>query len=542
MLTLSHQSHLRFLSVTGIVALLMISGCMRSQPEVIVITATFLPPTSVSAVANNPTPPSLPPISLSPVPNEPQSFPTPNPTRSDVRSNEPTEYIVQSGDTLSRIAATFNMSMDTILSANNLANPDLLSVGQVLVIPGAPEQETSTFKILPDSLVVRGPGSRLFDVAGFIAQQPGYIRFATDEVPISAANGLSIEQTMTAAQIVTMVAEDYSVDPRLLLTILEYRGGWLSNSAPDETERVYPITGATAIHADRRGLYRQLIWAANEINRAYYGWKYRGQNTLELEGGIRFRYGPGLNAGTVALQYFLSLNTPFAVWQNDISPQGFYRFYYAYWGDPFSGTRIDPLVPPNLVQPTLTFPFSPDETWFFTGGPHGGWGSGSAWSAFDLAPPDDLPDGSPFCYTSAYWVTAMAPGIIARGGRGAVVLDLDNDGDESTGWSILYLHIATEGRVAVGTTVNSGDPIGRPSCEGGFSTATHVHIARRFNGEWIPAFCHECLENDPRPPFVMNGWTLIGLQNQEYQGYLERDTDTRIAEQGRLNPLNQLSW
>jgi hypothetical protein len=35
--------------------------------------------------------------------------------------------------------------------------------------------------------------------------------------------------------------------------------------------------------------------------------------------------------------------------------------------------------------------------------------------------------------------------------------------------------------------VKTGDRIGHPSCEGGAANATHVHIARRYNGEWIPA-------------------------------------------------------
>ncbi|HBA92316.1 MAG TPA: hypothetical protein DCZ08_11435 [Anaerolineaceae bacterium] len=32
-----------------------------------------------------------------------------------------------------------------------------------------------------------------------------------------------------------------------------------------------------------------------------------------------------------------------------------------------------------------------------------------------------------------------------------------------------------------------GDPIGMPSCEGGRATGSHVHIARKYNGEWILA-------------------------------------------------------
>jgi len=81
----------------------------------------------------------------------------------------------------------------------------------------------------------------------------------------------------------------------------------------------------------------------------------------------------------------------------------------------------------------------------------------------------------------------MAPGVIVRAENGAVIQDLDGDGLENTGWNIFYMHIATKDRVAVGTRVETGDPIGHASCEGGVSTGTHTHVARKYNGEWILA-------------------------------------------------------
>jgi murein DD-endopeptidase MepM/ murein hydrolase activator NlpD len=49
---------------------------------------------------------------------------------------EGVRYIVQPGDTLSSIALRFNVSMDEIIQASELANPDSLNVGDVLIIPG----------------------------------------------------------------------------------------------------------------------------------------------------------------------------------------------------------------------------------------------------------------------------------------------------------------------------------------------------------------------------------------------------------------------
>ena len=44
-------------------------------------------------------------------------------------------YVVRSGDTLGQIAFAFGISVEDIVAANNLTNPDSLDVGQELVIP-----------------------------------------------------------------------------------------------------------------------------------------------------------------------------------------------------------------------------------------------------------------------------------------------------------------------------------------------------------------------------------------------------------------------
>jgi LysM repeat protein len=45
-------------------------------------------------------------------------------------------YIVQAGDTLSSIAARFNVLIDELMVTNNITDPNLISAGQYLIIPG----------------------------------------------------------------------------------------------------------------------------------------------------------------------------------------------------------------------------------------------------------------------------------------------------------------------------------------------------------------------------------------------------------------------
>jgi hypothetical protein len=173
----------------------------------------------------------------------------------------------------------------------------------------------------------------------------------------------------------------------------------------------------------------------------------------------------------------------------------------------------------------MQFPFGVGETWYFTGGPHGGWGSGTAWAAVDFVS-DNAENG---CVPSTRFARAVADGVIARSEYGVVILDLDGDGFEGTGWTVMYLHLATEGRVVtVGQHVKAGDPIGHPACESGVSFSTHLHLARRFNGEWMAADCTSCLLDAPSPPLDFSGWIASSFDS-EYDGAFIRDDDYREA-------------
>jgi LysM repeat protein len=61
------------------------------------------------------------------------------------------KYTVQSGDTLSEIARKFDVSVNDIKALNSLPNPDILSEGQVLLIPGSPLTPTPTRVPIPTS-------------------------------------------------------------------------------------------------------------------------------------------------------------------------------------------------------------------------------------------------------------------------------------------------------------------------------------------------------------------------------------------------------
>jgi murein DD-endopeptidase MepM/ murein hydrolase activator NlpD len=410
---------------------------------------------------------------------------------------EAEQYTVQPGDTLGQIAVRFGVSVEQIVQENELANANLLEVGQALVIP-APDLQNKgpDFKIIPDSELVNGPYSILFDVEDFIQKQGGFLASYHEEIE---------DQSYSGAQIVEQIARDYSVNPRLLLAVLQHHSGWLTNPRPKKTEQDFPMGWADP---QRKGLYRQLSWAANSLNRGYYAWRAGEAGTWILADGSVVPIAPTINAGTAAVQYLYAQLYDRAAWEKHVSQEGLFSAYNALFGYPFD-FAIDPLLPPDLFQPPLQLPFEPGVTWYFTGGPHGGWGDGSAWAALDFAPPGEALG----CVQNDAWVTAVADGLIVRAENGAVLQDLDGDGLEQTGWVILYMHVDSLDRVQVGTLLKTGERVGHPSCEGGVSSGTHLHLARKYNGEWIPA-------GQPLP-FVLEGWVASGT-GKEYDGYLTR--------------------
>lgn len=431
---------------------------------------------------------------------------TPLPTREIYEPGQLVDYTIQDGDSMVALAARFNTTIEEIRKANPVI-PETTTT----LPPGMPVKIPiyylplwgSTYQIIPNALFVNGPAQRDFNTVEFVNDHPGWLKAYS----VYAYGGWR-----TGGELVDYIATSYSVSPRLLLALLEYRAEALSNPVPPENVD-------RSLLGQRRemfeNLYYQLLWLADTLNNGYYQFLDGKLLSHELMGGELERYDPWQNAATVSLQNYFASILPNDAYYRAIAPDGFTLVYQKLFGDIWFPIR-EPVMGGSLMQPELSLPFVPGKSWSYTGGPHPVWGEENPWAAIDFAPPSDLSG----CAASVEWVTAVGDGVITRTEPGLAILDLDGDGDERTGWNILYLHLSSSEAAPQGKRVVKGDVIGHPSCERGRATGTHVHVARKYNGQWIPA--------DGIIPFNLEGWVTHST-GIAYQGTLTRHSQVVTA-------------
>lgn len=410
-------------------------------------------------------------------------------------------YYTIAGDSLDVVSLHFGVEMNEITSPDELDHEGLLPPGQLLIIPNRIGETSSSSKLLPDSEVTFSPSTVDFDIQAFVDQAGGYLSTYTEYL---ASTGWT-----SGADIIGRVALEYSVNPRLLLAFLEYKSGWVYGTPQTEFDTVYPMGYANSLKED---LYLQCAWFASTVMDGYYGWREGRTLVVDYLDGQIVRLAPELNAGTVGLMHAFAKLYDFDEWAYRLyGDNNFFTLFETMFGSPWIRAQaVEPLIPADTVQPEMILPFDIGRLWAFSGGPHAAWSAADVWAALDFAPAS----AESGCHESNAWVVASMPGLIVRSGNGVVVIDMDGDGYEQTGWTLLYLHIATKDRIEEGTWVEVGDRLGHPSCEGGRATGTHVHMARRYNGEWVPA--------DGPLPFTLSGW-VARAANIAYEGWLIRE-------------------
>ncbi len=476
--------------LTAILMVVLLSGCYQPIAEKTPYTFTQTPTFLGDAVA----------------------IPTPLATRPEYNPGELVDYICQTGDTLPALAAHFNTTEQEIRDANAILPKEVTTLP-----PGLPMKIPiyyralwgTSYQIIPDGLYVNGPAQIGFDPVAYVNSMPGW--FKNYRVWVS-------DNWYQGGELIEYFIANNSISPRLLLAIIEYQTGGLTEPTMQiDEDSPFGLKDIT-----RKGLTEELLYIVNFLNNGYYGWRTGKLVSFEHQDG-RLEYpDPWQNAATVALQQYYARILETNAYQLAVSGEGFAKTYTELFGDPW--VESSDHIPGSLTQPEMSLPFKEGISWAYTGGPHTAWGVGEPLAALDFAPPSVVGG----CSSTDEWATAIADGVVARIGDAIVVLDLDGDGDERTGWNVFYLHLANDSLPQFGTFLKQGDSIGLPSCEGGHATGTHVHIARKYNGEWIPAA--------GLLAFNLEGWIAFN-GSAEYQGTLKRFSMTVAANQSSVLPV-----
>ena len=109
--------------------------------------------------------------------------------------------------------------MISTLRMAHLPTTGLLTPNTLLVIPHMLVNTTSSTKIIPDSELVYSPSAVDFDVEAYVNEAGGYLSRYKE--------WLGTTEWTTGAEIVQRIATENSINPRLLLALIEYQSGWV---------------------------------------------------------------------------------------------------------------------------------------------------------------------------------------------------------------------------------------------------------------------------------------------------------------------------
>lgn len=155
-----------------------------ASPEPITVEPSITPSSTPEPIA----PTSVPTATPVPIIVEPTTAATEAPTvepTTEAPISTGTTYVVQPGDNLFRIGLRYGLTVDQLARANNITNPALIYVGQVLTIPapgsGVPDGSPPSTGTCATIYVVK-PGDNLFRIA---------LRYGYSQYYLAQVNGIA---------------------------------------------------------------------------------------------------------------------------------------------------------------------------------------------------------------------------------------------------------------------------------------------------------------------------------------------------------------
>lgn len=135
-------------------------------------------------------------------------------------------YTVAAGDTLFKIAQRFGVGQQAIVTANGIANPDLVYVGQTLTIPDG--STTATTEPAPTAQPLPANGGRYTVRTGDTLSQIAQ-RYNVTTAQLAAANGIGNTSYIYAGQLLTIPGVNYAAPAPVTPSVNQPAGLTYSN-------------------------------------------------------------------------------------------------------------------------------------------------------------------------------------------------------------------------------------------------------------------------------------------------------------------------
>lgn len=277
----------------------------------------------------------------------------------------------------------------------------------------------------------------------------------------------------------------YSINPRVVLALIEQQSGMITSAAPSEEQQRFML-GFRGENEGRAGWMSQLRWAIRELHRAQRD--FPGGPDLTYADQTHSPLPPGLSVADYAVARVLAQTTtaPELPLKLDQGNSSFVAVYTRLFGDPRDAPEMPSAAWPAPAEPFLTLPMeTPHETTSF----------------FDHDTPFLTPSGSIVTYrgdtspTLSYdghdgWDFGMLPPepVLAAADGTVVFAGSSDDGcgvaqvviiDHGNGYRTLYWHLSAP-TVEPGP-VTRGQQIGTAGSSG-CATGPHLHFQVQYLG------------------------------------------------------------
>ncbi|MFL5803562.1 MAG: peptidoglycan DD-metalloendopeptidase family protein [Roseiflexaceae bacterium] len=322
------------------------------------------------------------------------------------------------------------------------------------------------------------PGFYAPQIQAFLDAQPG---------PLKQFSFMVGDRRHSFAEVLTGQSSYYSVNPRVVLALLELQSRTLSTASPS-AEQIGWAIGYHGENGNKRGLAAQVRWAVRQILLARHDYPQYAPLTYADNSSVPPP--PGMSMSEYAVARVLAPTTT-----PDRLPQllqSFLETYTRLFGDP----RTPPADWPPPAGPFLSWPLEKPAqvTSFFD---HGGpflthnfrdgvvtyWGR----QEIDIAFAYNGHDGWDYAAAPPDMALAAADGEVIFAGNAddncathAVVLDHGN------GYRTLYWHLYRVD-VAIGDRVARGQPVGMVG-QSGCATGPHLHFGVQYLGRNIDPY------------------------------------------------------